>query len=96
MCLPRVLLGLRIFFLLGQGNHINVPIVNTDIYEHGPGGAVQPRVVLQRFDQSPGVRSLFRKIEIKTAGSVVSDLALVRHGLSYRTIGIRPSVKIND
>lgn len=77
--------------VLSDANRVNVAVVNDKIHEHRSGGAIQPCVLFQVFNQQFGFSFILRKIKIISTGSVARDLAIVSQGLCDRLAGIFPS-----
>lgn len=78
--------------VLDSTNHVNVAVVNSEIYKNGSGTAIQPCVVFEVTDCRFRVDFILWKIEIKSTGSVGRDFALIEHALSLRSVTIHPSV----
>jgi len=79
-------------FVLDGANHVDVAVVNHEIHEHGSCAAIQPRVILEVFDQRFGIGFTNGKIEILSARSIVRDFAFVEHAMSRRHVRVRPSI----
>lgn len=79
--------------ILDNAKHIDVTVVNSEIYENSSGAAIQPSVVLEVFHELYGLRLAVLEVEIVSTSPVIRDFAFVIFGLGHRLIGVRPPLR---